>query len=85
MCLLRRSPASLQNIDVKIEESEKASTHEQSNPGLLACAVSTLPLSYDNWTTTSPHNPLYVQQNIERIHAVWFSQSKCLELLPLVE
>ena len=32
--------------EVKIEESEKA--------------ASALPLSHNNWTTTSPHNPLYV-------------------------
>ena len=25
-----------------------------------ACAVSALPLSYNNQTTTNPHNPLYV-------------------------
>ena len=40
-----------------IEESEKAGSHQESNPGYLACAVSALPLSYDNQTTTSPHNP----------------------------
>ena len=38
------------------KESEKA----ESNPGHLVCAASTLPLSYDNRTITSPHNPLYV-------------------------
>ena len=36
----------------------------QQLPGIkpehLACIASALPLSYDNWTTTSPHNPLYV-------------------------
>ena len=40
--------------------SEKADSHQELNPGHLACAASTLPLSYDNRTTTSPHNPLYV-------------------------
>ena len=32
----------------------KASSHQESNPGHLACAASALPLSYDNWRTTSP-------------------------------
>ena len=39
----------------KIEESEKAGSHQESNPVHLACATSALPLSYDN-----PHNPLYI-------------------------
>ena len=47
--------------EAKIEGSEKAGSHRESNPlGHLACAASALPLSYDNRTTTSPHNPLYV-------------------------
>ena len=46
--------------EAKIEESEKVSSRRESNPGHLACAASVLPLSYDNQTTTSPHNPLYV-------------------------
>ena len=29
-------------------------------PGHLACAVSALPLNYDNHTTTNPHNPRLV-------------------------
>ena len=44
----------------QIEESENAGSRLESNPGHLARAVSALPLSYDNWTTTSPHNPLYI-------------------------
>ena len=36
----------------------KAGSHQESNPGHLACAASALPLSHDNWTTTNPHNPL---------------------------
>ena len=32
--------------EAKIEESEKAGSHRESNPGHLACAASTLPLSY---------------------------------------
>ena len=43
--------------EAKIEESEKAGSRWESNPGHLACAASTLPLSYDNQTTTSPHQP----------------------------
>ena len=39
---------------------EKASSRQESNPGHLACAASALPLSYNNRTTTNPHNPLYV-------------------------
>ena len=101
--------------EAKIEESEKAGSRRESNPGHLACAASALPLSYDNRTTTSPHNPLYVPAQVglkclscntwqplsmcrqnsvrgrpenslhqERTHAEWFSQSKCLELLPHV-
>ena len=46
--------------EAKIEESEKAGSHRESNPGHLDCAASALPLSYDNQTTTGPHNPLYV-------------------------
>ena len=48
--------------EAKIEESEKAGSHRESKPGHLACAASALPLSYDNRTTTSTHNPLYVLQ-----------------------
>ena len=36
---------------------EKAGSHLESNPAL--------PLSYDNWTTTSPHNPLYVLHRVD--------------------
>ena len=46
--------------EAKIEESEKAGSRRESNPEHLVCAASVLPLSYDNQTTTSPHNPLYV-------------------------
>ena len=41
----------------QIEESENAGSRRESNPGHLARAASALPLSYDNRTTTSPHNP----------------------------
>ena len=43
--------------EAKIEESEKAGSRWELNPGHLACAASALPLSYDNWTTANPHNP----------------------------
>ena len=42
--------------EAKIEESEKAGSHRESNPGHLACAASALPLT---------HNPLYVLQTAE--------------------
>ena len=37
-----------------MEESEKAGSHQESNPELLACAASALLLSYNNRTTTNP-------------------------------
>ena len=37
--------------EAKIEESEKAGSQWESNPGHLACVASALPLSYDNRTT----------------------------------
>ena len=37
--------------EAKIEESEKAGSCWESNPGHLACAASALPLSYNNRTT----------------------------------
>ena len=45
-------------FETKVEKSEKAGSRRELNPGHLACAASALPLSYDNRTTTSPHNPL---------------------------
>ena len=35
-------------FEAKIEESEKAKSRRELNPGHLACAASTLPLNYDN-------------------------------------
>ena len=78
----------------KIEESEKA---KESNPGHLAWAASALPLSYDNWTTTSHHNPLlcsdhFVQhlscqrsssQNFVAAYFVWPSTIQ-INLAPLI-
>ena len=49
-----------QRLDVFEAKIEKAGSHQESNSGHLACAASALPLSYDNWTTTNPHNPPYV-------------------------
>ena len=47
--------------EAKIEESEKAGSHRESNPGHLWLEpASALPLSHNSRTTTSPHNPLYV-------------------------
>ena len=58
--MLKNSCLTFRCYEVKIEESEKASSHRELNPGHLACAASALPLRHDNWTTTSPHNPLHV-------------------------
>ena len=43
--------------EAKIEESEKAGSRWELNPGHLTCVASALPLSYDNRTTANPHNP----------------------------
>ena len=46
----------------KIEESGKASSHREMNPGQLVSVANVLPLSFDNQTTNHqhPHNPLCV-------------------------
>ena len=36
-----------------------AATENRTQDTWLACGPSALPLSYNNWTTTNPHNPLY--------------------------
>ena len=60
--------------ETKIEESEKANSHPGIKPRTpLACAASALPLSYNNWTTTSPHNPLY---GMPQLHT-WEPLSMC--------
>ena len=41
--------------EAKIEESEKAGSRRESNPGHLACAASALPLSYNNRTTNGTY------------------------------
>ena len=44
--LASRNKEKFRCYEVKIEESEKAGSHLESNPGHLACAASALPLSY---------------------------------------
>ena len=56
-------------FEAKIEESEKAGSCWESNPGHLACAASALPLSYNNQTTTSPHN--------QRVHIYCTDGTEC--------
>ena len=46
--------------ETKIVESEKAGSHQKSNPGHLAWVTSALPLRHDSRTTINPHNPLHV-------------------------
>ena len=46
--------------EAKIEESEKAGSHWESNQDTSHLNRQFLPLSHDSWTTTNPHNPLYV-------------------------
>ena len=48
---LRWNKEGLDVFEAKIEESEKAGSCWESNPGKLACAASALPLRYDNQTT----------------------------------
>ena len=44
----------------------------------LAWAASALPLSHDSWTTTNPHNPLYI------LHGwYWMPQSHTWQLLSM--
>ena len=48
------------------------------NPGLLVWAAGALPLSYDNQTTSNPHNPLHV------LHRwCWIPQSDSWRLLSM--
>ena len=44
------------------EESERAGSHWELNPGHLACAASALSLSCDDWTTTSQSSICTAQQ-----------------------
>ena len=54
--------------EAKIEESEKAGSCQESNPGHLWLDP---PLSHDSRTTTNPHNPLYVLP-------IWSEQCKSI-------
>ena len=65
MCALQLNGIHEERLDVfevKIEESEKAGSHWEYNPGHLACAASALPLSYNNWHSPPPPSPtiLYI-------------------------
>ena len=69
---------------MKIEESEKAGSRWDSNPGHLTCAASALPLSYNNWTTTSPHSPLYVYTaQVSSVAEHWLHKPGVLGLIPV--
>ena len=57
-------------------ESEKAGSHWESNPEHLACVASTVPLSYDNRTTTSPH--YFVYSLLLHVHGQVSYSSACL-------
>ena len=78
MCALQLNGIHEERLDVfevKIEESEKAGSHWEYNPGHLACAASALPLSYNNWNSPPPHPP---QSSIYTAQVVL----KCLSLTP---
>lgn len=47
-------------FEVKLDESEKADSDQETNQGHLAFAASALSLRYDNRTMTSPHNSQYI-------------------------
>ena len=47
-------------FEAKIEESKKAGSRQESNPGHLAYVASALPLSYNSRTTTNPPTILYI-------------------------
>ena len=68
--------------EVKIEESEKAGSCRESNPGHQACAASALPLSYNSRTTTSPHNPLYVLHRWDRSASVTHVHPAATQYVP---
>ena len=59
---MHATPECAMKSEVKCYEVKiKAGSCWESNPGQhLTCAARALPLSCDNQTTTSPHNPLYV-------------------------
>ena len=55
------------NLFMRWKVEKPGVTGNQTYIGLLAWAVNALLLSYDNWTTTSPHNLLHVPQS----HTWW--------------
>ena len=63
-------------FEVKIEESEKPGSCQESNPGCLACAASALPLSYQ--FIRQPDNHQLSQSSIYTAQVVL----KCLSLTP---
>ena len=50
----------LRELRRKLREAKRPAATRIWNQDTLACAASAQPLSYDNQTTTSSHNPLYV-------------------------
>ena len=67
-------------FEVKTEESEEARSRLESKLGHLVCAASALPPSYDNQTTTNPHNPLYCTGGTEVSQAhTWQPLSMCCQ------
>ena len=70
-------PSKEKCYEAKIEESEKTSSRRELNSGHLACAASALPLSYNYWTTTNPHNPAQVGLNIKCLSCTPGSHSAC--------
>ena len=56
--------------EAKIEESEKAGSCQESNPGHLWLDP---PLSHDSRTTTNPHNPLYVLPIVRTMQKYMYS------------
>ena len=58
--LLSFNSFQLDVFEVKLEDSEKADSHQETNQGHLAFAASALSLRYDNRTTTIPHNSQYI-------------------------
>ena len=60
-CLLTLEIKECRCYEAKTEESEKASSCQELDPGhlWLEPPCSALPLSHDSWTTTNPHNPLF--------------------------
>ena len=62
--------------EAKIEESEKAGSYQESNPGHFWLE---LPLSYANRTTTSHHNPLSIFRLITSKFLYFQREARCSE------